>query len=127
MIWFLGDAHGRFDHVIRLVKLHRPEPVVFLGDLECSLPLNMILRPILELTEVWYIHGNHGSDRPARGNSSVKKRFDAACKVLNESQREASEHGRGLLEWRNTKRHLHHAVAHWKDQMQLKLGLDNPN
>lgn len=65
MIWFLGDVHGRFDHVIRLVKIHRPEAVVFLGDLECSLPLDMILRPILELTEVWYIHGNHDSDRPA--------------------------------------------------------------
>lgn len=47
VIWFLGDVHGRFDHVIRLVKLHRPEAVVFLGDLECSLPLDMILRPIL--------------------------------------------------------------------------------
>lgn len=39
MIWFLGDVHGRFDHVIRLVKNHRPEAVVFLGDLEFSLPL----------------------------------------------------------------------------------------
>ncbi|EKT4482670.1 metallophosphoesterase family protein [Pseudomonas rhodesiae] len=65
MIWFLGDVHGRFDHVIRLVKLHRPEAVVFLGDLECSLPLDMILRPILEQTEIWFIHGNHDSDRPA--------------------------------------------------------------
>ncbi|WP_324741394.1 metallophosphoesterase family protein [Pseudomonas veronii] len=64
MIWFLGDVHGRFDHVIRLVKLHRPVAVIFLGDLECSLPLDMILRPILELTEVWYIHGNHDSDQP---------------------------------------------------------------
>lgn len=65
MIWFLGDVHGRFDHVIRLVKLHRPEAVVFLGDLECSLPLDMILRPILEQTEIWFIRGNHDIDRPA--------------------------------------------------------------
>lgn len=65
MIWFLGDVHGRFDHVIRLVKRDRPEAVVFLGDLECSLPLDMILRPILELTEIWFIHGNHDTDRPA--------------------------------------------------------------
>ncbi|EMR47948.1 metallophosphoesterase family protein [Pseudomonas putida] len=65
MIWFLGDVHGRFDHVIRLVERDRPEAVVFLGDLECSLPLDMILRPILELTEIWFIHGNHDSDRPA--------------------------------------------------------------
>ncbi len=65
MIWFLGDVHGRFDHVIRIVKNHRPEAVVFLGDLECSLPLDMILRPILDITEIWFIHGNHDSDHPA--------------------------------------------------------------
>jgi len=63
VIWFLGDVHGRFDHVIRLVKLHRPEAVVFLGDLECGLPLDTILRPILGLTEIWYIHGNHDTDQ----------------------------------------------------------------
>jgi metallophosphoesterase superfamily enzyme len=65
VIWFLGDLNGRFDHVIRLVKRDRPEAVVFLGDLECSLPLDMILRPILELTEIWFIHGNHDSDGAA--------------------------------------------------------------
>lgn len=64
MIWFLGDVHGRFDHVLRMVKTHRPQAIVFLGDLECDLPLDMILRPILDLTEIWYIHGNHDSDRP---------------------------------------------------------------
>lgn len=65
VIWFLGDVHGRFDHVIRLVQRHCPEAVVFLGDLECSLPLDMIQRPILDQTEIWFIHGNHDSDRPA--------------------------------------------------------------
>ncbi|QKL01299.1 metallophosphoesterase [Pseudomonas sp. NY5710] len=63
MICFLGDVHGHFDHVIRLVKVHRPDAVVFLGDLECSLPLDTILRPILGLTEIWYIHGNHDTDQ----------------------------------------------------------------
>lgn len=62
MIWFLGDVHGRFDHVIRLVKIHRPKAVIFLGDLECSLPLDVILRPIVGLTEIWFIHGNHDVD-----------------------------------------------------------------
>lgn len=38
----------------------------------------MILRPILELAEVWFIHGNHDSDRPAywhnlHGNSLAKR------------------------------------------------------
>lgn len=78
MIWFIGDVHGRFNHVIRLVNLHRPDAIVFLGDLECALPLDMILRPILDMTEIWYIHGNHDSDRPAywhnlHGNSLSKR------------------------------------------------------
>lgn len=85
MIWFLGDVHGRFDHVIRLVKLHRPEAVVFLGDLECSLPLDMILRPILEQTEIWFIHGNHDSDRIAGvlGNHPVQDRKPPQEPVLH--------------------------------------------
>jgi len=66
-------------------------------------------------------------DRIARDNSSMKERFDAACKALNEGRREASEHGRGLLEWRNKKPRLEYRVAHLKDQLQLTLGLDNPN
>lgn len=66
-------------------------------------------------------------DRIARGKSSMKKRFDAACKVLEESRREASEHGRELRRWSLEKQGLEYHVAHLKDQMQLKLGLDNPN
>lgn len=65
MIWFIGDTHGRFEHVIRMVKLHRPHAIVFLGDLECPLPLDLLLKPIINLTEIWFIHGNHDSDRPA--------------------------------------------------------------
>jgi predicted phosphodiesterase len=65
MIWFLGDPHGRFDYIIQLVKLHRPTAIVFLGDLECPLPLRLILRPILDLTQIWFIHGNHDTDTSA--------------------------------------------------------------
>jgi hypothetical protein len=66
-------------------------------------------------------------DRIARGNFSMKKRFDAACKVLDEGRREASEHGRGLRKWSLKKRALEYHVAQLKDQLQLTLGLDNPN
>ncbi|PMZ91124.1 DNA-binding protein [Pseudomonas sp. FW215-T2] len=66
-------------------------------------------------------------DRILRGTFSVKKRFDAACKVLDESRHEASKHGRGLMEWRLKKRGLEYHVAHLKDQLQLTLGLNNPN
>ena len=65
MIWFLGDPHAKFDHIISLVKLHQPAAIVFLGDLECGLPLNVILKPILDLTQIWFIHGNHDTDTQA--------------------------------------------------------------
>lgn len=66
-------------------------------------------------------------DKIAHGKFSMKKRFDAACKVLEESRCEASEHGRGLRKWSLEKRGLEYHVAHLKEQMQLSLGLDNPS
>lgn len=66
-------------------------------------------------------------EKIARDRSSIKDRFDAACKVFNKGRQEASEHGRGLLEWRNKKPRLEYHVAHLKDQLQITLGLDNPN
>jgi predicted phosphodiesterase len=69
MIWLLGDVHGEFGHVIRMVKRHRPQAIIFLGDLECALPLDMVLQPILDLTQIWYIHGNHDSDQSAYWNN----------------------------------------------------------
>jgi len=62
MIWFAGDPHGRFEHIINAVRSQEPEAVILLGDMECSLPLDMILRPILDLTQVWFIPGNHDAD-----------------------------------------------------------------
>lgn len=62
MIWFAGDPHGRFDHIVNAVKASPPSAVILLGDMECSLPLDKILRPILDLTEVWFIPGNHDAD-----------------------------------------------------------------
>lgn len=66
-------------------------------------------------------------DRIAHGTSSMKKRFDAACKVFDERQREASEQGRGLRKWSLEKRSLECNVAYLRDQMQLELVLDTPN
>lgn len=59
MLWFAGDPHGQFGHIIRAVKANPPAALILLGDLECSLPLDRILSPILDLTEVWFIPGNH--------------------------------------------------------------------
>lgn len=61
-IYFCGDVHGNFDHVIAAVQLDRPEAVIFLGDLEAQQPLHVELAPILELTTIRFVHGNHDTD-----------------------------------------------------------------
>lgn len=62
MIWFAGDPHSQFDHILRLAKAQRPSAIVLLGDIECSLPLERILSPILDFVEIWFIPGNHDCD-----------------------------------------------------------------
>ena len=57
-----GDPHGRFEFVIRCVQKHRPKAVVLLGDIQAQRPLQLELAPILDLTEVWWIPGNHDTD-----------------------------------------------------------------
>ena len=58
-IFFAGDTHGNFNHVIQAVRKHRPAAVVFLGDLQPQRPLEQELQPVLDLTEIWWIFGNH--------------------------------------------------------------------
>ncbi|CAN5243853.1 metallophosphoesterase [soil metagenome] len=58
-IFFCGDMHGRFEHIIEAVHDHRPGAIVLLGDLQAARPLDVELAEILALTEVWLIHGNH--------------------------------------------------------------------
>ena len=62
MILFCGDPHGYFEHIIEAVQERRPEAVILLGDLQPKRPLEVELAPILTLTDVWFIHGNHDSD-----------------------------------------------------------------
>lgn len=64
-IFFCGDPHGHFEHIIEAVKLHRPAAIVLLGDVQAPVPLEVALRAILDLTEVWWIHGNHDTDSDA--------------------------------------------------------------
>lgn len=61
-LFFCGDTHGEFQHVIDAVKSHRPEAIIFLGDLQARQPLEIELKEILDLTEIWFIHGNHDTD-----------------------------------------------------------------
>lgn len=64
-IFFAGDTHGHFEHIIQAVQEHRPAAVVFLGDMQPQRPLEQELQPILALTEVWWIYGNHDTDSDA--------------------------------------------------------------
>lgn len=62
MIYLFGDVHGHFDHVLSIVREDRPTAIIFLGDLECPRPLHELVAPIRDLTEIWWIPGNHDTD-----------------------------------------------------------------
>lgn len=64
-IFFCGDPHGHFDHIHAAVHEHRPAAIVLLGDVQPKEPLELALKSILDLTEVWWIHGNHDTDSDA--------------------------------------------------------------
>ncbi|WP_269758815.1 metallophosphoesterase [Variovorax sp. E3] len=61
-ILFVGDPHGAFDIAIDAVRQHAPEAIVLLGDVQPRTPLQLELAPILDRTDVWFIHGNHDTD-----------------------------------------------------------------
>jgi len=61
-IWFAGDNHSRFRHIIDAVKRDRPAAIVLLGDIQARNPLQVELAEILSITEVFWIPGNHDSD-----------------------------------------------------------------
>lgn len=61
-IWFCGDNHGHFDHIIAAVKEHRPSAIVLLGDVQARRPLQVELAEILSSTAVHWIPGNHDTD-----------------------------------------------------------------
>ncbi|RSZ32760.1 metallophosphoesterase [uncultured Variovorax sp.] len=61
-LMFFGDPHGDLESVVTAVEHCRPEAIVLLGDIQARQPLHIELSPILDLTEVWFIHGNHDTD-----------------------------------------------------------------
>ncbi|WP_051149765.1 metallophosphoesterase family protein [Methylohalobius crimeensis] len=63
MIFFVGDPHGRFQPIIDCVQTHRPDAVILLGDMTPDRPLDEVLAPILDVTEVYWIPVNHDGDR----------------------------------------------------------------
>jgi predicted phosphodiesterase len=64
-IFFCGDTHGRFAHLLEAVQAHAPAAVVLLGDVQARQPLEQALAAILDKTQVWFIHGNHDTDTEA--------------------------------------------------------------
>jgi predicted phosphodiesterase len=64
-LMFFGDPHGDFEPVVAAVERFRPEAIILLGDLQPRQPLHVELQPILDRTEVWFIHGNHDTDSDA--------------------------------------------------------------
>ena len=50
-IWFCGDNHSRFLHIIDAVKSHRPIAIVLLGDVQAKRPLQIELSDILSDTK----------------------------------------------------------------------------
>ena len=64
-----GDVHGSFNHVLPTVRREKPAAIIFLGDLQAQKPLEEELANVLELTEVYFIHGNHDVDSRADYNN----------------------------------------------------------
>src|SRR3546814_19947677 len=65
MIYFLGDVHGRIDHVLPAIRPRgdAPATVAYLGDIEAQRPFEEEIRPRNEAgIGVWFIHGNHDTD-----------------------------------------------------------------
>lgn len=62
MILLFGDIHGDFRHVLPAVVEHRPAAIILLGDIEPSRPLERELEDVMNLTEAWWIPGNHDTD-----------------------------------------------------------------
>ena len=68
MIYFLGDVHGQFRHILPAIQKSDPKDnfeksVIFLGDIEPRRPFEDEIRPLLDAgIAVWFIHGNHDTD-----------------------------------------------------------------
>lgn len=65
-ILFAGDPHGDFKSIISAVHNQKPAAVVLLGDCDLACPLEQCLRDIVDLTEIYWIAGNHDFESPEK-------------------------------------------------------------
>ena len=64
-LMFFGDPHGDLRPIVAAVLRYRPEAIVLLGDVQARRPLHIELQEIRDLTQIWFIHGNHDTDSDA--------------------------------------------------------------
>ena len=77
MIYFFGDTHGCFDHVLDVVGQDRPAAVVFLGDLQAQRPLEIELAPIIGMLYGLFVEFDDGATAATPGKGRVKALPDA--------------------------------------------------
>lgn len=63
-------------------------------------------------------------DALLHGEIPARQRFDMACKALEDQNERGSMAGRELANHRWKKPGLEHEVDHWRNQVQMTLGLD---
>ncbi|WP_397448119.1 KilA-N domain-containing protein [Pseudomonas sp. NA-150] len=63
-------------------------------------------------------------DALLHGELNEKQQFERACRVLEDAQQVASLGGSALSKFRWKKPRLVHDVDHWREQLQMTLGLD---
>lgn len=74
-IWFCGDPHGAFDHIIQAVLEHQPAAIILLGDMDSDRPLDVELAAIEGKTAIYYIPGNHDTDTERAYDNMSSSRF----------------------------------------------------
>ncbi|MDD5461542.1 MAG: metallophosphoesterase [Methylococcales bacterium] len=74
-ILFAGDPHGNFKPLIAAVQKYQPEAVILLGDYDLETPLENCLEDIANLTEIWWIAGNHDFESPKKYNNLFHSAF----------------------------------------------------
>ena len=78
-ILFAGDPHGSFEAIHNAVLHFRPQAIILLGDYNCKAPLEQYLQPIIGLTHVYWIPGNHDFD----SQSEYENLYHSALKDNN--------------------------------------------
>lgn len=78
-ILFAGDPHGDFDPIIEAVQADPPAAVVILGDMGAERPLDEVLASVQQRAPVYWIIGNHDSDREVYYDALVASGLADSC------------------------------------------------